>query len=478
MSVHIRSVFLALSSILVVSCGDSDPTAPVGSISIVTGSLAEAIEGQGYSQQLTATGGTGGYSWVLAAGSLPVGMTLVPGGTIFGMPVGSGTASFRVRATDAGGATATADFSITVIQALAVHTVNLPDAVVGEEYVAQLQAVGGRGAHAWSVSGGSAASWLSVTSGGALSGTATASGAFTVQVTVGDESGQMAAREFPIVVLEPVAVAAISLPTATQGRVYAAQLVATGGDGLYDWAVDGGELPTGMELARAGALTGTPEEAGAFTFVVRVTDGADRTATRSLTLTVVRAPTIRTSVLPPGEIGVAYAAALEATGGTGAYTWSVTSGTLPDDLSLSADGRISGTPTALGSASISVQVTDEASASHARAFTIVVADIQALTSEVAVTGIAGDAESVRYYWIEVPEGSSLLTVSVSGGTGDVDLYLRHGALPGEYTYDCRPLRQGNEETCARTSPDAGGWYVMLRGFAAYTDVRLIATHEP
>jgi len=58
-------------------------------------------------------------------------------------------------------------------------------------------------------------------------------------------------------------------------------------------------------------------------------------------------------------------------------------------------------------------------------------------------------------------GGTDLTVSVSGGTGDVDLSLRYGALPGEFTYDCRPLRQGNEETCTRTAPDAGGWYVML-----------------
>lgn len=297
-------------------------------------------------------------------------------------------------------------------------------------------------------------------------------------MTVGDESGQTAARAFPFVVLEPVAVAAISLPTATQGRVYAAHLVATGGDGFYDWAVDGGDFPAGMELASAGALTGTPAEAGAFTFVVRVTDGAGRPASRSLTLRVVRAPTIRTLTLPPGEVGMAYAAALEATGGTGAYTWSVTSGTLPEGLSLSADGRIAGAPAALGSASFTVQVTDEALASHTRAFSIVIAEIQALTSGVPVTGLSGDAGSVRYYGIEVPEGSSLLTVGVSDGTGDVDLYLRYGALPGEFTYDCRPLRQGNEETCARTSPDAGGWYVMLRGFAAYAGVRLIATYDP
>lgn len=153
MSARIRPMLLALSSVLVTSCAETDPTDAVGSISIETEGLPEAIEGKAYHQQLAATGGTGGYSWLLAAGSLPAGLSLTPGGTISGTSVGSGTASFRVRATDAAGATATADLSITVVLTLAVHTLALPDAVVGEAYFAELQAVGGRGAHAWSVSG-------------------------------------------------------------------------------------------------------------------------------------------------------------------------------------------------------------------------------------------------------------------------------------------------------------------------------------
>lgn len=76
-------------------------------------------------------------------------------------------------------------------------------------------------------------------------------------VAVADESGQQSTRQLPIVVLDPVAVAAISLPKATQGRVYAAPLVATGGDGVYTWDHDSGTLPTGMVLGWVGDLTGT-----------------------------------------------------------------------------------------------------------------------------------------------------------------------------------------------------------------------------
>jgi hypothetical protein len=450
--------------------GQSDP------VSVQTDSVAEAIEGQGYSQQLEATGGSGGYSWVLAAGSLPSGLALSPAGMISGTPVAPGTSSFRVRATDSGGRSATADLSIPVVQALAVHTWTLPEAEVGEDYVAALQAVGGRGMLTWSLSG-EAASWLTVSPTGALSGRPTAAGSSTVTVAVADESGQQATRPLTIVVRAPLGVAESALPAATQGRPYAAQLVATGGDGAYTWTLERGTLPTGVDLATSGALTGTPANGGEFTFTAQVNDGAGRVATRSLSLVVERAPTIQTGSLPPGQAGEPYTVQLVATGGTGAYAWSVMDGALPVGLTLSPSGVVSGTPAAVGSATFTVRVTDEAAATHSRPFTLIIAEIVELSSGVAVTGIAGEAGSVRYYAIAVPPGAGQLTIATSGGTGDVDLYIRHGALPQEYVYDCRPFRPGNAETCTVSAPAAGYWYIMLRGYAAYAGVSLIASHD-
>ncbi|HSJ33033.1 MAG TPA: putative Ig domain-containing protein [Longimicrobiales bacterium] len=268
-----------------------------------------------------------------------------------------------------------------------------------------------------------------------------------------------------------------NLPAASQGRVYAAHLLATGGDGVYVWSLESGTLPTGMTLAGDGALTGIPAEGGTFTFTVRVTDGAARTAVRGLTLIVNRVPTIAVSSLPPGQPGEAYAAQLMATGGTGTYTWSVVGGALPDGLTLSAGGSITGTPTSVGSTTFTVWVTDEASVTHSREFTIVVAQVAVLVSGNPATGIGGIAGSERYYGIVVPSGAPRLTVSISGGTGDVDLYVRHGDLPMAYVYDCRPLRAGNDETCTFTAPASGHWYIMLRGHAAYADVSLTASHD-
>ncbi|TVP43885.1 MAG: hypothetical protein EA350_12770 [Gemmatimonadales bacterium] len=474
-----KSLFGMLSVFIVAACGD-DPTAPIVPISIVTPSLAEAIEGVAYDQRLDAAGGSGPYSWLLAAGSLPAGFTLAPSGAISGVPVAPGTSSFRIRATDAGGRTATADLTISVVQALALHTGTLPDGVVDSAYSVQLQAVGGRGTRTWSVTGGEAASWLSVSSAGQLSGAPPASGASTVTVAVADESGQQTTRNFGIVVLDPVGVAEITLPTVTQGRVYATQLVATGGDGVYTWGLAGGVLPAGISLGPAGNLTGTSGEAGTFTFTARVVDRGNRSATRTLTLRVEPAPTIQTTSLPPGVPGVPYAAQLVATGGsTATYSWRVTDGALPGGLALTATGSLSGTPVALGGATFTVQVMDGAGATHSRAFTMVVAPVETLVNGNTVTGIEGQAGQVRYFSIEVPSGASQLIVTISGGTGDADLYVRRGGLPAQFVYDCRPFREGNEEVCTFTSPflTAGHWYIMLRGHKDYAGVSLVANHD-
>ena len=69
-------------------------------------------------------------------------------------------------------------------------------------------------------------------------------------------------------------------------------------------------------------------------------------------------PNITTTSLPDTVVGIAYSVTLEAAGGNGDYTWSVLSGSLPAGLTLSATGTISGTPTAIGNFTFTVNVTD------------------------------------------------------------------------------------------------------------------------
>jgi hypothetical protein len=67
---------------------------------------------------------------------------------------------------------------------------------------------------------------------------------------------------------------------------------------------------------------------------------------------------ITTEGLSDGMVGTPYAQQLTATGGTGAYTWEITGGTLPAGLSMSNAGLISGTPTTAVSVYLTFTVTD------------------------------------------------------------------------------------------------------------------------
>ena len=76
----------------------------------------------------------------------------------------------------------------------------------------------------------------------------------------------------------------------------------------------------------------------------------------------------------------------------------------------------------------------------------------------------------------VPAGATGLTFTTSGGTGDADLYVKLGAAPTTSTYDYRPYVNGNAETVTAT-PTAGTWYVMVRGYAAYSGLSLVAQYN-
>ncbi len=72
--------------------------------------------------------------------------------------------------------------------------------------------------------------------------------------------------------------------------------------------------------------------------------------------------------------------------------------------------------------------------------------------------------------ITVPAGMSTLTVTISGGTGDADLYLRFGSQPTTTSYTCRPYKNGNNESCVINNPSAGTWHVGIRAYSTFSGV--------
>lgn len=70
-------------------------------ITITPDTLPDATVGMMYSEQLTASGGTAPYTWIVTVGVLPTGMILNPvTGIISGIPTVQGDFNFTVRATD------------------------------------------------------------------------------------------------------------------------------------------------------------------------------------------------------------------------------------------------------------------------------------------------------------------------------------------------------------------------------------------
>jgi hypothetical protein len=98
-----------------------------------------------------------------------------------------------------------------------------------------------------------------------------------------------------------------------------------------------------------------------------------------------------------------------------------------------------------------------------------------LTSGVPVAGLSGAEDSQRLYRITVPAGVAQLDVQTSGGSGDMDLYVRRGQPPTSSAVDCESEGGANTERCTIATPAAGDWYVLLVGFEAYSGVTLTAT---
>ena len=186
-------VVAGLASILVallVACGSSSPKIQTPPLSITTSSLPTAQVGVAYNAQLAATGGTPPYTWSLASGNLPPGLTLAASGAVAGTPTAAGTFNTSVMVTDSLGAQQTASYSISVqTPPLSITTSSLPTVQIGVAYNAQLAATGGAPPYTWSLTSGSLPPGLTLASNGAIAGTATAAGTFDISVMVTDSLG-------------------------------------------------------------------------------------------------------------------------------------------------------------------------------------------------------------------------------------------------------------------------------------------------
>lgn len=84
----------------------------------------------------------------------------------------------------------------------------------------------------------------------------------------------------------------------------------------------------------------------------------------------------------------------------------------------------------------------------------------------AVNNIYVPANTWGRYVQDLPAGYRKLTVTLSGGWGDADLYLRYGSESTQQQFDCRSWNNGNTEVCTIDNPKAGRWHIDLHGYSA------------
>jgi YVTN family beta-propeller protein len=345
---------------------------PAATLTVPAQSLPAATIGQVYDYQLQANGGAGGYQWAQTSGTLPAGLSLAGNGLISGT-VGTaatteGNLTFQV--TDASTATASNSptFGITV-NVVTVNAQTLPGGILGTAYAgATITAVGGTGGYKFTVTGGHtplpAGLTINATTGaigGSVSSTPAVVGTHTFTIVATDTGSHAGSQSFSITIAASAPVVTTSsLPTALVGSNYPlTTLTASGGTAPYTWTVSSGQLPDGLTLTSAGALSGPVSSAGTFATTFEVTDANGNTATKSLTIITAGTLAITTTSLPGGVQGTAYSQTIGTTGGDAPLTFAVASGALPAGLHLNATtGAITGTPTTVGPGTFTVKVTD------------------------------------------------------------------------------------------------------------------------
>ena len=416
-------------------------TFPPIPLQIVTPSpLPRGTVGVGYGATIFANGGTSPYTFALSGSTPPPGLSFTSDGALSGTPTTPGVFNFTVGVTDSVNGVAYKAFQVTIAPAALSVSGTVSDIPVGTAVNDKFTATGGVPPYSFTESG-PLPPGTSFSNTGTLSGTATTAGTYTFSVTATDSAQSTASKSFTIKVTVPaLSMGTANLPNGQVGVPYSGQTTATGGVPPYSWGATG--LPPGISVSTAGAFTGTPTTVGTYSVAVTVSDSAGAKASQTYALAVLPASLVVTGALPGGIVGVAYSAGLSATGGTAPYTWTATG--LPPGLSAAAAGSIAGTPTADGSFSVGVTVTDAKGATASASLSLTIAPQLIITSK-SISGVVGTAVSGA---LGATGGVPPYSWSVSGLPAGVTVSA-NGTISGT------PTAAGNTTATATVTDSAG-----------------------
>lgn len=263
---------------------------------------------------------------------------------------------------------------------------------------------------------------------GAVTGTPTAPGTFAFTVTAANGTAPDAVLATSITITQAPTVAGTP-PSGVVGNAYSFTFTLTG-DPAPTVTVTDGVLPSGLSLdENTGAVTGTPSSPGVFAFTLTATNGTEPDAVLATSITVTQAPTI-TGVPVAGSVGNPYSFTFTL-GGSPAPAVAVTSGALPDGLSLDENtGAITGTPTATGLFEFTVTASNGTAPDAVLDASIAVTQAPTI-SGTPTAGAVGNA----YGFTFTLGGTPLPTVAVTAGSLPDGLALNEatGAVTGTPT---------------------------------------------
>ncbi len=382
--------------------------------------------GVSYSQDNTASGCTAPLTFSLAGGALPGGTTLNPStGTVSGIPTTQGFFSYTIQVTDGGAAIAQAASSGTIAPALTLTPTPSANTEVGVAYSQTNTVSGGTGPYAYSLAAGSLPAGTTLDpSSGTVSGIPTTAGAFDYTIRVTDGASAFAQSQSSGMIAPALSLTSSPSANAQVGQSYSQTNVASGGTTPYVYSLASGTLPAGTSLdTSTGTVSGTPTAAGPFNYTIKITDAAAAFAQASSSGTIAPGPlAITPTASTITQVGQSYSQTNVASGGTGPYVYSLTSGSLPAGTSLdTSNGTVSGTPTTQGFFSYTIRVTDGASAFAQASSSGTIAPALTLTSTPSANAQVGQAYSQ--------------TNVASGGTTPYVYSLASGTLPAGTSLD-------------------------------------------
>ncbi len=433
------SVLMDASRLLitsVVGLGAYDSVAGATTLAQVSGSL-NGTTGQPFSVTFTVSGSPSTpKSWRIINGPMQAGLNLPntagSSNAISGTPTESGTKTVTIQAWEKSG------FSGGVVQKSITINISAPPAAAIATQPSSATINSGQSTTLTVTATGATPityQWYRGSSGDTSNPVGTSSSSFTTPVltsttsywvnvsnaqnTTGENSSTAT-----VTVRQPAAITTHPASTSVAGGQSAMLSVVATGDAplTYQW-YQGGSGDTSTPVGTNQNSFTTPPLAAAASYWVKVTNVANTAGAFSNTATVsilaAAVPTIfNSSPLSTARTGLSYTTNLLATGGTMPYSWSVKTGSLPDGLSLSSDGVLSGTPSGFGTFTFTLEVADQEFDIDSREFSLTVNNLAISTASLP-TAVKGTPFS--------------FTLAASGSNPVQSWALHSGVLPAGIT---------------------------------------------